>query len=175
MSAQGNHLMEIKPTSRAQEYLTILRDLWPLALISGSLALMTFGHHVKRSYLQRSPGQIAFNMLWSAGTAMAVVVGTVTLLDYFVPDIPSTVQVGIAIAIGLGGIKFIDLITLKYFGLKVTDYMDPDLIAQDKDQMTPEQREQHYRKCPFRAECQQCQCPHADSCPRKAAEGKEER
>lgn len=173
MSA-GTHPMDIKPTSRAQEYLQILLDLWPLALISGTLALLTFGHKVKASYLQRNPRQIAFNMFWSAGTTMALVVGTISLLDHFVPDLSASVQVGLAIAIGLGGIKFIDLITLKYFGLKVTDYMDTDLIALDKDKMTPEQRQQHYQQCPFRAECHKYGCPVPEESPRRAeTQGKE--
>ena len=160
MNAQGT-TMDIRPTSRAQEYLEILQDLWPLAVISGTLAMMTFGHHVRRSYLQRSPGQFIVNMLWSSGIAMALVVGTVTLLDFFEPQLSASVEVGIAIAIGIGGIKTIDFFTRKYFGLKVTDYMDPDLIHQDKSCMTPEERQQH---------C--CHCPFHDECP-KTTEGKE--
>lgn len=149
--------MEIRPpTSRAQEYLNLLQDLWPLALISGTLAMLTFGRHVRSSYLQRSPGQFVINMVWSGGVAMALVIGTITLLDFFEPTLSASVEVGIAIAIGLGGMKVIDFFTRKYFGLKVTDYMDFDLIHLDKCSMTPEEREQHYLQCPFHDECHKC-------------------
>ena len=56
---------------RAAEYLGIARGLWPLALISGGVALACGMRRIKRGYLQRTPLQILANLLLSSCVASA--------------------------------------------------------------------------------------------------------
>lgn len=142
-------------SERAQAYVNILIDLWPLALIGATLSLFVGMRYVKRSYLQRTFLQTLGNLLWSAGITMALVVGSVTLLQWVEPDIPPAVDVGVAICVGLFGLKGVDLFMRRKFGLKITDLMDADALSEELNKLTDEQKQIHLKQCPLRNHCKE--------------------
>lgn len=154
-------------SGRAAEYLDIMRGLWPLCFLAAGLAFTVGFKAVKRSYLQRTPLQVLGNLLFSSIMAGAAVIGSVCVVDKVMPNCTSEIHVGIAVFVGLFGMKGFDFLLRKYLGLDVADLMDPQGLNELRVKMDPETRRQHLAQCPFKhdgdGECAG-ECPHG-GCP----------
>lgn len=138
----------------AAEYLDWFRGIWPLALLACVLAFLVAAGHIKRSYRQRSRGQIIGNMAWSAFVTGVMALGAVALLPLMIPEPTRGVEIGVVIFVCVFGSKGLDVVLRKFMGLSVVDLMDPDDINDIRKGMSARQREEHARNCPFR--CDNC-------------------
>ena len=137
---------------RLSEYLDVVKGLWPLALMAFGVALAMGARRIRRGYLQRRPLAILENLLFSSVMTGAFTVVAVALLP-LVMDRPSReMEIGVALGIGIFGVKGLDLICRRLFRLSVVDLMDPDDINDIRKKMPPEQRLAHIRQCPFKAD-----------------------
>ena len=138
----------------AAEYLDWFRGIWPLALLACVLAFLVAAGHIKRSYRQRSRGQIIGNMAWSAFVTGVMALGAVALLPLMFPEPTRGVEIGVVIFVCVFGSKGLDVVLRKFMGLSVVDLMDPDDINDIRKGMSARQQEEHARNCPFR--CDNC-------------------
>lgn len=138
----------------AAEYLDWFRGIWPLALLAGVLAFLVAAGHIKRSYRQRSRGQIIGNMLWSALVTGFLALGAVALLPLVAPEPTRGMEIGVVIFVCVFGVKGMDVVLRRFMGLSVVDLMDPADINDIRRGMSPRQQEEHARNCPFR--CEDC-------------------
>lgn len=137
---------------RVSEYLDIVKNIWPLALMAFGVALAMGARRIRRGYLQRRPLAILENLLFSSVMTGAFTVVAVALLP-LVMDRPSReMEIGVALGIGIFGVKGLDLICRRLFRLSVVDLMDPDDINDIRRKMPAEQRLAHIRQCPFKAD-----------------------
>lgn len=137
-------------SDRAAEYLGIIRDVWPLALLAGGVAFAAGLRRIRRGYLQRSPVQVLGNLLLGSLVMSALAVGAVLLAPLLAPDISRGMDIGVAIFVGGFGMKFFDLAARRLFGLSVVDLMDPDDINSLRARMTPDRRRDRARDRPCR-------------------------
>ena len=139
---------------QAAEYLDWFRSIWPLALLASVLAFLVGTRQLKRSYLQRNWFQLLGNMLWSTLVTGALALGSVALLPLVVQEPTRGMEIGVVIFVCVFGIKLVDAVLHKAFGLSVVDLMDAEDINEIRLSMTPEQQEKHARNCPFH--CKGC-------------------
>ncbi|WP_300710045.1 hypothetical protein [uncultured Desulfovibrio sp.] len=137
---------------RAAEYLGIARGLWPLALISGGVALACGMRRIKRGYLQRTPLQILANLLLSSCVASILAVCCVLLAPLLLDQVSPSIELGLAVFVGVGGVKAFDALMRWKAGLRIVDLMDPEDINDLRLRMSPEDRRRHAEQCPFRAD-----------------------
>ena len=134
------------------EYIGIAKGLWPLFLVGFGIALVSGAAHVKRSYLQRSKLQLALNIILSSVVSSAVALGFSLLAPLAYPSITPEMQVGIVLIVNGIGLKLFDAYMRKKHGLHVVDLMDPADINELRVKMTPEQRREHAKNCPFKGD-----------------------
>lgn len=157
-----NYNMSIPPvdpdaiTGRNSAYINLLVELWPLIAGAFIIALYQGWHGVKRSYLHRDFFSIFFNILLSSAF-MAIVAVSVTLcLPLFGFERSPDTDLGVTIFLSAGGMKLVDALIRWKSGYKVVDLMDSLDISELHRTMTPEQREQHKKQCPFQEDCARC-------------------
>ena len=144
MSMHGEH------PDRVSEYLDIVKNIWPLALMAFGVALAMGARRIKHGYLQRTPLRIAENLLFSSILTGALAVIVVVLLPVVIDQPSREMEIGVALGIGIFGVKGLDLICRRLFRLSVVDLMDPDDINDIRIKMPVEQRLAHIRQCPFK-------------------------
>lgn len=143
-------------TGRNSAYINLLVELWPLIAGAFIIALYQGWHGVKRSYLHRDFFSIFFNILLSSAF-MAIVAVSVTLcLPLFGFERSPDTDLGVTIFLSAGGMKLVDALIRWKSGYKFVDLMDSLDISELHHTMTPEQREQHKKHCPFQEDCARC-------------------
>lgn len=143
-------------TGRNSAYINLLVELWPLIAGAFIIALYQGWHGVKRSYLHRDFFSIFFNILLSSAF-MAIVAVSVTLcLPLFGFERSPDTDLGVTIFLSAGGMKLVDALIRWKSGYKFVDLMDSLDIIELHHTMTPEQREQHKKHCPFQEDCARC-------------------
>lgn len=143
-------------TGRNSAYINLLVELWPLIAGAFIIALYQGWHGVKRSYLHRDFFSIFFNILLSSAF-MAIVAVSVTLcLPLFGFERSPDTDLGVTIFLSAGGMKLVDALIRRKSGYKFVDLMDSLDISELHRTMTPEQREQHKKHCPFQEDCARC-------------------
>lgn len=138
--------------SHFNEYLQILKDFGPLAAIAAAITLAVGLHYVKRSYLQRTPLYTIGNLLFSAFMAAVLVICVLCLAEWLLPPLSAKLELGIAVGIGIFGVKGIDYYLRRRWKLSIVDLMNPSDINEIRLKMPQEARRQHLAQCPFKGD-----------------------
>lgn len=144
--------MPLEEESHVSAYIQILKDFGPLAAAAGALTLALGFHYVKRSYLQRTPLYVIGNLLFSALMAALLVLCVLCLAEWILPPLSPRLELGIAMFIGIFGVKGIDYVLRKKWKLSIVDLMNPQDINEIRLKMPVEARRQHLAQCPFKGD-----------------------
>ncbi len=131
------------------DYTDLLMELLPLLAVAFSLALMRGIVFVRRSYMQRNFFDTACNVVFSSALVAALSVGLVLCLPLMGIELSHEVELGMVVLVSAGGVKLVDALLRKRFGLHIVDPQDEGVLTAFYESLTPEQRACHKEKCPF--------------------------
>lgn len=156
MSAMDNN-----GTERAVEYLDAIKGSWPLVLLTVGIATASGLRQLKRGYKQRTKAQKAVTFFLNATLTSSLILGCVNLLPLLIPDVTPGMQLAAASVLASLGGETVKQLLFHKLGLSIIDLMDPHDINAIRVSMTPEQRVEHVRNCPFkhdecREPCKNC-------------------
>lgn len=133
-------------------YFQILKDFWPLAAITGALTMALGLRNIKQSYMQRTPLQVFINLLFSALISSVVVICILCLAEWVLPPLSPKLEVGVALFVGIFGVKGIDFWLKRLWGISALDVADADFIASLRNGMSEQERQVHVHNCPFKSD-----------------------
>lgn len=133
-------------------YFQILKDFWPLAAITGALTLALGLRNLKQSYMQRTPWQVITNLLFSALIASVTVICVLCLAEWVLPPLSPKLEVGIALFVGIFGVKGIDFWLKRMWGISAVDVADEEFVQTLRNNMSEAERLRHVQKCPFKGD-----------------------
>lgn len=141
------------------EYITVIKDSWPLIVLSVSVAFASTLYQLKRGYKQRTFAQQVVTVVANTIITSSVAMGCALLLPVVCPVSTPEAQIGVVMIVGSLGAETIKQWLLKKLGLSVIDLKNPQEINEVRETMTPEQRKEHAERCPFRKEeCKDRKC-----------------
>lgn len=144
--------MALETTSHINEYLQIFKDFGPLAVLAAGITFALGFHYVKRSYLQRTPLSTLGNLLFSALMAALLVICVLCLSEWLLPPLSAKLELGIAVFVGIFGVKGIDYYLRRKWKLSIVDLMNPQDINEIRLKMPQEARRKHLEQCPFKGD-----------------------
>lgn len=154
MEQFGNNAAE-----HSTEYITVIKDSWPLIVLSVSVAFASTLYQLKRGYKQRTFAQQVVTVVANTIITSSVAMGCALLLPVVCPVSTPEAQIGVVMIVGSLGAETIKQWLLKKLGLSVIDLKNPQDINEVRETMTPEQRKEHAERCPFRKEeCKDRKC-----------------
>ena len=133
--------VDISPNGlrEAQEYSSVLSNLFPIMVVGGVAALVL---NLRRSYYGRTWAQ----RIGSLAVAASVAVLAVPMLF---PGSSAEMHLLVAALGASCGQKTFDVLMRRVLGLSVVDFRKPEEL---RGMMTPEERCQHVEQCPFHHE-----------------------
>lgn len=141
------------------EYIAVMKNTWPLAALSVSVAFASTLYQLKRGYKQRTLAQQIVTVVANTIIASSVAMGCAFLLPVVFPVATAEAQIGVVMIVGSLGAETIKQWLLKKLGLSVIDLKNPQEINEVRETMTPEQRKAYVEQCPFRKEeCRDSKC-----------------
>lgn len=141
------------------EYITVLKNTWPLVVLAVSIAFASTLYQLKRGYKQRTLAQQVVTVVANTIITSSVAMGCALLLPVVLPVATPEAQMGVVMIVGSLGAETIKQWLLKKLGLSVIDLKNPQEINEVRETMTPEQRKAHVEHCPFRKkECKGHSC-----------------
>lgn len=144
------------------EYITVLKNTWPLVVLAVSIAFASTLYQLKRGYKQRTLAQQVVTVVANTIITSSVAMGCALLLPVVLPVATPEAQMGVVMIVGSLGAETIKQWLLKKLGLSVIDLNNPQEINEVRETMTPEQRKAHVEQCPFRKE--ECKGHNCSSC-----------
>lgn len=150
-------------------YLSLLVEVWPLLVVAFLIALAQGWRGVLHSYRHRNLRETVANIILSSAAMSLIAVGVAWVLPLVginVKDDPE-LMMGIVIMVSAVGMKGLDAALRKFAGFSMFNMNDVEQIRDMYMRMTPAQREEHMRNCPF--------CEARGYCQLLRDDGKDER
>ena len=141
---------------QASSFLDVLRAMWPVMTVGFFASFFTGLQRIKNGYKGQSLLAVIGNQIFTSLGAMVIGFGVVLCLPMINPELGADSKLGIAILASILGQNAINLILIKYFGLKTLDLMDKDDIDHIHNSMSYHDRLQHAKQCPFKDEKEAC-------------------
>lgn len=139
-------------SSRAAEYVALIKGILPLAEVSFVIASVVGLYRMRIRPLLRYPLRIFFtlvNMLLYSVITSFLAVSAVMLLPRVIPDPSRELELGVLIMVSLFGIEAFLLLARKVFGPSTEKFLDRTFLGAVRTSMTPEQCAEHVEQCPF--------------------------
>lgn len=138
--------------NKTLDILAYLSEISVILSITAVTSVFMGLNKIQESYHQRSFGHLIFNILWSSGVGMGLTAITLGALDYFVPEVSVSMQVAIAVYIGMFGMKGMDYLVRKKLRSSegVLDLLDTNNLSTQLDNLTHEEKLQHRKNCPLK-------------------------
>lgn len=138
--------------AKALDVLTYLSDISIILIITATTSIFMGLNKIQESYHQKSFKHIVFNILWSSGVGMGLTAMALGALDHFVPEVSVSMQVAIAVYIGMFGMKGMDYLVRKKLKVDdgILDLMDKNTLGTELDKLTHEEQLKHRQNCPLK-------------------------
>jgi len=153
--------------THASEYLSVIRDAWPLVAICFATAFFWGLRKIKNGYKMRNITGIIGNLIFTSLSAMVLGFGSVLLLPYFYPETTPSIEIGVGVLVSIFGQKIIDIVLVKKFGLTTLDLMDKEDMDSVRNSMGEHDKMLHARQCPFKSDMDDLSCHNCETCHHK--------
>ena len=140
--------VDISPNGlrEAQEYSSVLSNLFPIMVVGGVAALVL---NLRRSYYERTWAQRIGSLAVAAVTGCVSASVAVLAVPRLFPGSSAEMHLLVAALGASCGQKTFDVLMRRVLGLSVVDFRKPEEL---RGMMTPEERCQHVEQCPFHHE-----------------------